>query len=143
MASVSSATSSLGNTALRGFGGMASGIDRDSIIEQMTLGTNTKIANKKKEMTNLQWKQEAYRDVIDKIINMEDKYYTYSSTESLLNRSFFSKNLITALGDSSVTKYISATGSSSMMDYVSILGVKQMATSANLKSENKQADAPF
>lgn len=141
MASVSSATSSLGNTALRGFGGMASGIDRDSIIEQMTLGTNTKIANKKKEMTNLQWKQEAYRDVIDKIINMEDKYYTYSSTESLLNRSFFSKNLITALGDSSVTKYISATGSSSMMDYVSILGVKQMATSANLKSENKQAAA--
>lgn len=141
MASVSSATSSLGNTALRGFGGMASGIDRDSIIEQMTLGTNTKIANKKKEMTNLEWKQEAYRDVIDKIINMEDKYYTYSSTESLLNRSFFSKNLITALGDSSVTKYISATGSSSMMDYVSILGVKQMATSANLKSENKQAAA--
>ncbi len=141
MASVSSATSSLGNTALRGFGGMASGIDRDSIIEQMTLGTNTKIANKKKEITNLEWKQEAYRDVIDKIINMEDKYYTYSSTESLLNRSFFSKNLITALGDSSVTKYISATGSSSMMDYVSILGVKQMATSANLKSENKQAAA--
>lgn len=141
MASVSSATSSLGNTALRGFGGMASGIDRDSIIEQMTLGTNTKIANKKKEITNLEWKQEAYRDVIDKIINMEDKYYTYSSTESLLNRSFFSKNLITALGDSSVTKYISATGSSSMLDYVSILGVKQMATSANLKSENKQAAA--
>lgn len=141
MASVSSATSSLGNTALRGFGGMASGIDRDSIIEQMTLGTNTKIANKKKEMTSLEWKQEAYRDVIDKIINMEDKYYTYSSTESLLNRNFFSKNQITALGDSSVTKYISATGSSSMMDYLSILGVKQMATSANLKSENKQAAA--
>lgn len=141
MASVSSATSSLGNTALRGFGGMASGIDRDSIIEQMTLGTTTKIANKKKDITNLEWKQEAYRDVIDKIINMEDKYYTFSSSESLLNRNFFSKNLITALGDSSVTKYISATGTSSMLDYVSILGVKQMATSANLKSENKQAAA--
>lgn len=137
MASISSATSSLGNTALRGFGGMASGIDRDSIIEQMTLGTTTKIANKKKDITNLEWKQEAYRDVIDKIIDMEDKYYTFSSSESLLNRNFFSKNLITALGDSSVTKYISATGTSSMLDYMSILGVKQMATSASLKSDKK------
>ena len=50
MASVSSATSSLGNTSLRGYGGMASGIDRDEIIEQMTLGTTTKIENKRKEI---------------------------------------------------------------------------------------------
>lgn len=138
MASVSSATSSLGNTSLRGFGGMASGIDRDSIIEQMTLGTTTKIANKKKDITSLEWKQEAYRDVIDKIIEMEDKYYTFSSSESLLNRNFFSRNQVTALGDSSVTKYITATGSSNMLSYMSILGVKQMATSASLKSAEKE-----
>ena len=43
MASVSGATSSLGNTALRGFGGLASGIDRDSLIEQLTAGTASKI----------------------------------------------------------------------------------------------------
>ena len=35
MASISS-TNSIGNTSLRGYGGMASGIDRDSIIEKMT-----------------------------------------------------------------------------------------------------------
>lgn len=137
MASVSSATSSLGNTSLRGFGGMASGIDRDSIIEQMTLGTNTKIANKKKEITSLEWKQEAYRDVIDKIIDMEDKYYTFSSSESLLNRSFFSKNQVSTLGDSGVTKYITATGNSNMLDYMSILGVKKMATAASQQSLSK------
>ena len=39
MASVSGATSSLGNTSLRGFGGLASGIDRDEMIEAMTSGT--------------------------------------------------------------------------------------------------------
>lgn len=33
MSSVSSTSSSLGNTALRGFGGLASGIDRDALIE--------------------------------------------------------------------------------------------------------------
>ena len=39
MSSVSSTSSSLGNTALRGFGGLASGIDRDALIEKMTAGT--------------------------------------------------------------------------------------------------------
>ncbi|MCI8576631.1 MAG: flagellar filament capping protein FliD [Lachnospiraceae bacterium] len=137
MASVSSATSSLGNTSLRGYGGMASGIDRDGIIEQMTLGTTTKIENKRKEITSTEWKQEAYRDVINKIIDMEDKYYTFSSTESLLNSSFFGKNQVSAVGDSSVTKYISASGSSSMLNYMSILGVSQMATASTLKSGAK------
>ena len=65
MASISS-TNSVGNTSLRGYGGMASGIDRDAIIEQMTLGTTTKINNQEKAITKLEWKQEAYRGVSDK-----------------------------------------------------------------------------
>ena len=137
MASVSGA-SGLGNTSLRGFGGMATGIDRDSIIEQMTLGTTTKITNKKNDITSLQWKQEAYRNVIDKIINMEDNYFSYSSTTSLIDPSFFSKNQVTALGDSSVTKYITATGNSQMLDYISIRGVKQTASSAYMRSAEKE-----
>ena len=139
MASVSSATSGLGNTSLRGYSGLASGIDRDAIIEQMTLGTTTKIANKRKEITSAEWKQDAYREVIDQILNMEDKYYTYSSTESLLNRDFFSRSQVTAVGDPSVTKYISAAGNSDMLEYLSILGVKQMATAAYVKSTEKNA----
>ena len=52
MSSVSSTSSSLGNTALRGFGGLASGIDRDALIEQMTARTTSKITAKKQAMTN-------------------------------------------------------------------------------------------
>ena len=97
MASISSTSgsNSLGNTALRGFGGMVSGIDRDSIVEQMTLGTTTKINNQKKKITELQWKQEAYRGFSDKIIDISDKYASYSSTSNLKNASIFGKNKIT------------------------------------------------
>ena len=63
MASISS-TNSIGNTSLRGYGGMASGIDRDSIIEKMTLGTTTKINNQKKKITQIQWKQEALQRIL-------------------------------------------------------------------------------
>ena len=134
MASVSS-TSSLGNTSLRGFGGMASGIDRDAIIEKMTLGTTTKISNRKKDITKLQWKQEAYRNLSDKIIDLSDKYASYSSTSNLKDPLAFAKNIISVHGREEATRFVSATGSSSLIDNISITGVQQLATSAVLQSQ--------
>ena len=135
MASISS-TSSLGNTALRGFGGMASGIDRDSIIEKMTLGTTTKINNQKKKITELQWKQEAYRGVSDKIIDWADTYASYTSSKNLKDLNVFAKNQISLRGAETATRFVTATGSSSMVNNISIKGVQQLATSAVLKSES-------
>lgn len=134
MASVSS-TSSLGNTSLRGFGGMASGIDRDAIIEKMTLGTTTKISNRKKEVTKLQWKQEAYRNLSDKIIDISDKYASYTSTSNLKDPFTFAKNIITAMGREEATRFVKATGSSRLIDNISIKEVSQLATSTVLQSQ--------
>lgn len=137
MASVSGATSSLGNTSLRGYGGLGSGIDRDSIIEQMTAGTQSKITNQKNKMTSLGWKQEAYQAVSDKILALQDNYFSFASGTNLKYPSMFAKNQITAMGDSDITKFVSATGSSNMLDYLSILGVKQLASSSTLLSAVK------
>ena len=139
MASVSAASNGLGNTSLRGSGGFASGIDRDSMIEQMTMGTTTKISNQKKEMTSLEWKAEAYQKISDMILDMQDNYFSYASVNNLSDPSFFAKNLISVLGDSKYTKYVSATGSSDMMQYLSILGVKQTATAATRMSDAKES----
>ena len=138
MASLSSVSSSnsLGNTALRGFGGMASGIDRDAIIEQMTLGTNTKIESQKSAMTKLQWKQEAYRGITDQILDLTDKYASYSSTSNLKDYTLFSKNKVTVHGAESATRFVTATGSSSLVESIAITGVKQLAT-ATVRQSNK------
>ena len=110
MSSVSSTSSSLGNTALRGFGGLASGIDRDALIEQMTARTTSKITSKKQAMTKLEWKRDAYRSISNKIIDLQDNYLSYSATKSLKNSDFFAKNQVSVQGDPDYTKYISATG---------------------------------
>ncbi|MFR3595982.1 flagellar filament capping protein FliD [Enterocloster sp.] len=136
MASISSATSSLGNTSLKGFGGLASGIDRDTLIEQMTSGTTSKITSKKQAMTKLTWKQEAFRSISDKILDLQDNFLGFSATSSLSDASFFAKNQISVNGDSSVTKYVKASGTSDMVDYLSLLGVKQLATAANRLSDS-------
>ena len=137
MASVSGATSSLGNTALRGFGGLASGIDRDSLIEQLTAGTASKITKQKLAMTKLTWKQDAFRSISNKILDLQDKFLDFSSKTSLRNPSFFAKNQITAMGDPNISKYVKVSGTSDMVDYLSILGVKQLATSAQQLSDSK------
>lgn len=141
MSSVSSTSSSLGNTALRGFGGLASGIDRDALIEQMTARTTSKITSKKQAMTKLEWKRDAYRSISNKIIDLQDNYLSYSATKSLKNSDFFAKNQVSVQGDPDYTKYISATGNADTASRVSVLGVKQLATSATLTSGEKGASS--
>ena len=141
MSSVSSTSSSLGNTALRGFGGLASGIDRDALIGQMTARTTSKITAKKQAMTKLEWKRDAYRSISNKIIDLQDNYLSYSATKSLKNSDFFAKNQVSVQGDPDYTKYISATGNADTASRVSVLGVKQLATSATLTSGEKGASS--
>lgn len=141
MASVSGATSSLGNTSLRGYGGMSSGIDRDAIIEQMTKATNTKITKQKNSMTTLSWKQEAYQKVSGKMLDLQDNYFSYSSSMNLKDPGIFARNRISVLGDSKVTKFVSATGSSRLIHSLSLLGVKQTASAATRMSGKKGSGA--
>ena len=140
MSSVSRTSSSLGNTALRGFGGLASGIDRDALIEQMTARTTSKITSKKQAMTKLEWKRDAYRSISNKIIDLQDNYLSYSATKSLKNSDFFAKNQVSVQGDPDYTKYISATGNADTASRVSVLGVNRLATSATLISGEKKTE---
>ena len=141
MSSVSRTSSSLGNTALRGFGGLASGIDRDALIEQMTARTTSKITSKKQAMTKLEWKRDAYRSISNKIIDLQDNYLSYSATKSLKNSDFFAKNQVSVQGDPDYTKYISAAGNADTASRVSVLGVNKLATSATLISGEKKTDS--
>lgn len=141
MASVSGATSSLGNTSLRGFGGLASGIDRDEMIEAMTSGTQSKIDSQKSAMTKMQWKQEAYRSVIDKIVDIEDSYLSYTSGTNLKSYDLFARNVIDMIGDSDITKFVKASGTSDWVDNLSIQAVENLATAATRRSKAQESSA--
>lgn len=130
-----SSSSSLGNTSLRGFGGLMSGIDRDSIIEQMTLGETTKINNVKNDITKLGWKQEAYRALSDQIIDITDKYTSYSSSSSLVDPLTFAKSIISTIGSDKSTRFVKASGSSDMIGSIAIEAVRQLATAAATQSK--------
>lgn len=130
MASIyaTSSSSSSSTSGLQGYGGLASGLDRDSLIEAMTTGTRSKIAKQKQKIQSLKWKQEAYQSISSKLIEFSSNYLSMSSKNSLISSSFFAKSDITANGTNS--KYIKVSGYSSMSDSISINGVKQLAQKA-------------
>lgn len=130
-----SSTSSLGNTSLRGFSGIASGLDRDALIEQLTLNTSNKIKTIKQSVTKQEWRQEAYNSITGKMLDMEDDYLSYSGKNSIVNNELYKKNNITANGSSASTSLVKASGTSDVLDFVSIKGVSQMASSAYYTSQ--------
>ena len=133
--SSSSSSSALGNTSLKGFGGLASGLDRDALIEQLTLNTNNKITKTQQSITKQEWRQEAYNSITDKMIDMEDDYLSYSGKTSIVNNDLYAKSVVTAKGNSASTALVSATGSSNLLEYVSVKGVSQLASSSYFTSK--------
>ena len=108
--------------------GLASGMDTESMIENAVSGIKLKIQNLTKKRTKVEWQQEAYRSIIDKAVNFNTKYTSYSSKTNLLSSSFFSNAVNTAVLGTYANK-ITATGKTS--SDIKINAVKQMASAAS------------
>lgn len=134
MASISSvnSTGSSLTSSIRGFGGLASGLDRDTLIEQFTAGTRSKIAQQKQKQQKLQWTQEAIRGISDKIYDFSSKFTSFSSSSNLTSSKLFSRSQISVNGVNS--KYVSATGSAASAENLSINRVKQLARNATMNT---------
>ena len=131
MASIyaTNSSSSTSTSGLKGYGGLASGLDRDSLIEAMTTGTRSKIAKQKQKIQSLKWKQEAYQSISSKLIEFSSNYLSMSSKNSLISSSFFAKSDLTINGTNS--KYVKVSGYSNISDSLAINGVKQLAKKAS------------
>lgn len=137
MASISSSISSV--SSIRGYGGLVSGLDRDTLIQGMTTATRAKIAKQQKQQQTYLWKQEAYRSISTKLVEFAQKYTSYvNQSTNISSPSFWAKSSITAIGENS--KYISVSGSSSLADSMSIVGVKQLAKDASMSSIGAVSD---
>ncbi|MFG6363877.1 flagellar filament capping protein FliD [Schaedlerella sp.] len=132
MASVGSLSSSTSNS-IRGYGGLASGLDRDELIKGMTLGTTSKLNQQEQKKQKIEWMQEAVRAISDKMISFHGKYTeTLTSSTNLFSSLLWGRNKITTSGDNS--KYVSISGTASGADAMTIMGIKQKAQNASLSS---------
>ncbi len=139
MASALTSIKNSSASSIKGYGGLASGLDRDTLIEGMTSSTRAKIAKQQKKKQTYAWTQEAYRSISSKLVEFSRKYTSYTNqSTNLSSSSFWAKSNVTPVGANS--SYISVSGSSSGTDSMSIVGVKQLASNASILSNDTVSD---
>lgn len=123
--SYSSTSSLYGNRNV--LSGLASGMDTEAMIQNSVSGYQTKVTQLQQDVTKLEWKQDAYRSITDKMIALAEKYTSYSSKTNLTSGGFFSKAVTTSASGTNASK-VSAAGKAS--SDIQISAVKSLATSA-------------
>lgn len=105
--SSSSSSSIYGNRNV--LSGLVSGMDTESMIENMVMGIKNKIDTQKQNQQILLWQQEAFRSISDQLVQISNKYTSYTSSTNLMSSAFFEPSIITSLGKNA--DMISASGS--------------------------------
>ncbi len=129
-ASRSNTTSSLYNSA-NVISGLASGLDTEGMIENLVKGYQTKINTLNQKVTKTEWKQDAYRSIIQKMVGFSSKYTSYTSSTNLMSASFFNSAVKVAAQGLYADK-VTASGKTSS-DIV-LNSVKQLAAAAQYRT---------
>lgn len=129
MGSTSSSSSIYGSRNANIISGLASGLDTESMIEGLVESYKQKITGLQQDRTKVQWQQEAYQSVSDKLVEFYRTYmsFAYNSDTNLFSSSFFnSASNVVASGE--FAKLVSATGKSS--SEIVLKSVAQLAQAA-------------
>ena len=129
ISSSSSSSYVTGSSSNKGFSGLVSGMDTESMVEAMLSGTQSKIDKQTGLKQQLEWKQEIYRSIITQINDFQTKFFGTSSTTGLLNQSFY--NAMKAVCPSSA---FGVTASSSAATGSTKFQVRQLATNSSITS---------
>ena len=135
MGGTSSSGSIYGSRNANIISGLASGLDTEAMIEGLVQSYQQKITGLEQDRTKLQWQQEAYQSISDKLVEFARKYttYSYSSGTNLFSNSFFN-NAVTTTTGGAFANLVSAAGKTSSS--VTIDAVAQLATAAKYTVNN-------
>lgn len=128
LSSASSSSSIYGNRTYNIISGLASGLDTEELISGVVQSYQQKIQSLQSKNTKLQWQQEAYQSISDKLVEFYRNYATFAySNNNLASSSFFNNAVITST-NGKYANLVTATGKTS--SDVMLNAVKQLASAA-------------
>ncbi len=133
-------TSLYGSSTSKGYTGLASGLDVDELVKQMSSSSRNKINRQYQAKQKLLYKQTAYREINTKLLAFSQKYLSYSSgsTTNILSPSFFKSNTI-----KSSSEYVNLSGDADNIRNFTINSVTNVATVASFASNKTVSDHTF
>ena len=134
----SSASSIYGSRNANIISGLASGLDTESMIQGLVDSYQQKITKLTQNRTKLQWQQEAYQNVSNKLVEFYRNYmsFAYNSSNNLASSAFFSSASKVITGGAFADK-VTATGSSSST--ILLKSVAQLAKAARYTTSGTDA----
>lgn len=111
--------------------GMATGLDTDEYVKKMTLAEQTRIDKANQDKQTVEWKQEAYVDVIKDVKKLTDDYLSLTGEKSIVSSAAYVGSKVVSNNDS----VISATAHTGAINGTYKVSVTQLATCASIKSD--------
>ena len=127
-----SSSSSVSATTVNGttrITGLSSGIDVDSIVEQLMTANETKLNKLKQKEQLAEWKQEAYRDIIGDIQDFADTYFKTGSASNIMSKKYFQAYEVTSSNSA-----LTATATTNASSGTHSITVSQLATAGTKTS---------
>ena len=121
----------------KGMSGLISGLDTDSMVEELLSGTQSKIDAQKALKQQAQWRQEIYRDMITTINDFRNKYFNFSAdASSKLNfaSGAFFNNMKSAVAAGSGLNIIGS--DSSALSGEMRVKIEKLATTSRVQSDS-------
>ncbi len=110
--------------------GLVSGLDTDTLVQQLTIGMQNKIDKQMQNKQIAQWRQTSYREVSKALTEFKTKYFSSTtSSSSILSSDFFASSTI---GNTST--YLNVSGSASAAKNMVVKGIQQLAVQASYTS---------
>ncbi len=126
------------STSMSRLSGLASGLDTDSIVEQLMRAEKVPLNKLYQKKQLAEWKQEEYRDIISKLNKFKTSYFnTTNMASNVTSKSSFKKFLGSSTNDSYVT--ISGNADSAVGSHT--VSVISLATEAKIKGTAGVTDA--
>ncbi len=128
ISSITNTTQTKSSYQAKGFSGLVSGMDTESVVESMTADIQSKIDKVKQEQTRNEWKQDAYREVITQLTDFQDKYFSYTNPKTnILSAALYNVGTKSAQGANASKINVTSTSTSADAAY-KITSVSQLAT---------------
>ena len=121
---------------LTGLGG--SGLDTDTIVKQLMNAERIPLNRLYQKKQLAEWRQEAYRDITNKLRDLKDTYFNISkSSSNMMSATSFRKYT----GTSSNSNYVTISGNAESVTGSHTVSVKTLATASKAVSSGGVTDA--
>ncbi len=134
--STNSTSSIYGSVSSNRVSGLMSGLDTEDLVKQMSQSTQIRINRQFQAQQKLVYKQDAFRDIISRLVKFSDTYFSATSKTNILSSSFFRANSVKASSDN-----VTVSGDTEALKNFSIDNITSVASAARFTSSKEITSA--